>query len=48
MWVDSVYKVESLFKDNSTVLYLDFAKDVKEITEILWQRNISWKVYWCP
>ena len=41
MWADSINKIESLFKDHSTVLYLDFAKDVKEITDILKQKNIK-------
>jgi len=41
LWADSITKIESHFEDNSTVLYLDFAKDVKEITELLWQRNIK-------
>ncbi|MCY3928217.1 MAG: helicase-related protein [Acidobacteria bacterium] len=41
MWVDSINKIESLFKDHSTVLYLDFARDVEEITDILRQKNIK-------
>ena len=39
MWADSINKIESLFKDHSTVLYLDFAKYVEEITDILKQRT---------
>ena len=35
MWLDSVYKIEPLFKDHSTVLYLDFVRDVEEITDSL-------------
>ena len=41
IWADSINKIESLFKDHSTVLYLDFAKDVEEITDILRQKNIK-------
>ena len=41
MWIDSINKIESLFEDHSTVLYLDFAKDVEEITDILKQKGIK-------
>ena len=41
MWADSINKIELLFKDHSTVLYLDFAKDVEEITDILRQKNVK-------
>ena len=37
MWVDSINKIKPLFKDHSTVLYLDFVKDVEEVTNILSQ-----------
>ena len=33
LWADSITKTESQFEDNSTILYLDFAKDLEEITE---------------
>jgi len=39
MWLDSVNKLEPLFKDHSTVLYLDFVRDVEEITDILRQKK---------
>ena len=41
MWLDSVNKIEPLFKDNSTVLYLDFVRDVEEIADILRQKDIK-------
>ena len=41
MWMDSINKIESSFEDHSTVLYLDFAKDVEEITDILRQKSIK-------
>ena len=40
MWVDSINKIKSLFEDHSTVLYLDFVKDV-EVVDILNQGNIK-------
>ena len=40
MWVSSINKVESLFEDHSTMLYLNFAKDVEEITDILRRMDI--------
>ena len=39
MWVDSINKIKPLFKDHSTVLYLDFVKDVEEVTNVLSQGN---------
>ena len=41
MWADSINKIVSIFKDHSTVLYVDFAKDVEEITDILKQKSIK-------
>lgn len=41
MWFDSVNKIEPLFKDHSTILYLDFLRDVEEITDILRQKDIK-------
>ena len=38
MWVDSINKIKPLFKDHSTVLYLDFVKDVEEVN-VLSQGN---------
>ena len=39
MWIDSINEIKPLFKDHSTVLYLDFVKDVEEVTNILSQGN---------
>ena len=41
MWEDSINKIESMLKNHSTVLHLDFAKDVEEITDILRQKSIK-------
>ena len=38
--ISSINKVESLFEDHSTMLYLNFAKDVEEITDILRRMDI--------
>ena len=45
MWVDSINKIEPLFDDHSTALYLGFAKDVEEITDILRQKGIKARRY---
>ena len=39
MWIDSINKIKLLFKDHSTMLYLDFVKDVEKVTNILSQGN---------
>ena len=41
MWGETVSKVLPLMKNQSTVLYLDFVKDVEDITDIFKRGDVN-------
>ena len=41
MWGETVSKVLPLMKDQSTVLYLDFVKDVEDVTDVIKRGDVN-------
>ena len=41
MWAESLSRISPLFEDHSSVLYLDFVKDVEEFASILGQSDVE-------
>ena len=41
LWEAAMYKLKPIMESQSTVVYLDFVKDVEEVTEILCQGNFK-------